>query len=69
MANTNCLEGMQCPKCGSLEPFNIEVKAMARVYDNGTEDFREAQWDDMGYCECAECFKYGVVADFIKKED
>ena len=37
--NTNCLSGMQCPKCGSLEPFGIEVTMVVTMSDDGTEDY------------------------------
>jgi len=64
MTNTNCLEGMQCPQCRSLEPFNIEVKTMMKVFDNGTDDHGNTEWDDHSYCECCNCHLYGTVAQF-----
>jgi hypothetical protein len=64
MTNTNCLEGMQCPDCGSFEPFNIAVKTMMKVFDNGTDDHGDTDWDEDSYCECCNCQLYGSVAQF-----
>jgi hypothetical protein len=69
-ANTNCLGGMQCPKCKILEPFAIKVPTTFRVFDEGTDDqVRAADWDENSYCECCECTFTGTVKDFtIAKE-
>jgi hypothetical protein len=64
-ANTNCLQGMQCPKCKSLEPFAIEIITTFRVVDDGTEDqLGGTEWGDDSYCECCTCVFIGTVADF-----
>jgi hypothetical protein len=65
--NTNCLEGMKCPECGSLEPFRIEIKTMLLMYDDGSEDDKlsgSQEWDDDSYCECCGCLRHGTVQDF-----
>jgi hypothetical protein len=67
MTNTNCLEGMQCPQCKSFEPFNIEVKTMIKVFDSGTGDHGNTDWDEDSLCECCECDFSGTVADFTEK--
>lgn len=67
MTNTNCLADMQCPQCRSFEPFNIEVKTSMRVFDNGTDDHGDTEWDEDSYCECCECGFSGTVADFSKE--
>lgn len=66
MANTNCLAGIKCPKCGSDEQFRIEAKAMFNVTDDGTEHASDGavEWDDGNYCECYACSHYGTVKDF-----
>jgi hypothetical protein len=66
--NTNCLEGMKCPKCGSLEPFLIEVVTVQRFTDEG-EDFlgdkgSDTEWNDESYCHCVHCEYEGKVGDF-----
>ena len=64
-ANSNCLAGMQCPKCKSLEPFAIEITTTFRVFDEGTEDqIGGTEWGDDSYCECCKCVFTGTVKDF-----
>ena len=64
-SNANCLHGMRCPKCRSLEPFAIGIKTTFRVYDEGTEDqLGDNEWDDDSYCECCVCVFAGTVKDF-----
>lgn len=70
MSNTNCLSGMQCPKCKSLEPFAIEVLTTFRVFDEGTDDqIGDTNWDDDSYCECCACVFAGTVRDFTVKPE
>lgn len=64
MANENCLEGMSCPKCGSEEPFNISIRTVMEVWDNGTEGNEDTEWDDKDYCRCGRCKYEGKVRDF-----
>jgi len=66
--NENCLMGMQCPKCKSLEPFEIATGCMSTVYDEGTEEEYDFEWDDDSYCECHTCGHSGKVRDFRTKE-
>ena len=37
--NTNCLEGMRCPVCGSLGPYMIDGTATFEVSDEGSSEF------------------------------
>ena len=63
--NTNCLEGMQCPKCESFGPFNIRISQIAEVNDDGVEDAHgDNEWDDESYCQCIECGESGTVKEF-----
>ena len=64
MPNENCLEGIRCPQCGSEEPFEIDVKALAKVFDSGTDDFRDVEWSDESYCKCLECGHRSTVSQF-----
>jgi hypothetical protein len=67
--NTNCLEGMKCPKCGQEDAFKIEASCLFIVTDDGTEDAGNGhEWGDANYCECTECAHYGTVADFTVEE-
>ena len=65
MPNTNCLSGMQCPKCKSLEPFAIGITTTMRFYDEGSDDqIGDNHWDDDSYCECCACVFAATVKDF-----
>lgn len=66
--NTNCLEGIRCPKCGSYEPFRITVTCTALAYDEGASNPEDIDWDDESDIRCVECGHTGVVADFTHKE-
>ena len=64
MPNTNCLDGMSCPKCGHEGPLLIEGSALFTVYDDGAEEHSGPDWDDENYCECLECGFKGIMRDF-----
>ncbi len=64
MCNTNCLEGMECPSCGSFGGFSIVVTCFAYVTDDGAEDYASPSWDSDSICECGECGYDGHVKDF-----
>jgi hypothetical protein len=63
-ANTNVLQGMRCPECGSLGPFRIEIITTALVFDSGVEDMGDNEWDNESACECIECGYDGIVRDY-----
>ena len=64
--NSNCLDGMRCPsiKCGSYEPFRIWSGALFDVYDNGSSEFQQMQWEEGEHCVCIECGHKATVRDF-----
>lgn len=62
--NTNCLDGIKCPECGSEEPFNISAKAIFTVYDDGTDSYGGVEWDDNSAIECLECGHRGKIKEF-----
>lgn len=66
MPNTNVLEGMRCPKCGSEEPFRINISMDAEVSDNGTDvnSHMDIEWEDGSRCECLACDHVGSVREF-----
>ena len=69
MSNTNCLDGMQCPKCGSEGPFWIDATARFLVSDDGTEEYQDVAWQSRNGCECAACQHRGVAVDFTAKKE
>jgi len=64
MSNENCLAGLRCPNCGSYGPYRIEIKTLATVTDDGTDEYEGADWEDESFCGCIDCSHDGKVADF-----
>lgn len=63
--NTNCLEGVKCPKCGPEDLFKIAASVIVEVSDDGTEDQGGGyEWDQQTFCQCCECDHGGKLADF-----
>lgn len=62
--NTNALENMRCPRCGSLEPFRIVATTWFRVFDDGADTLGDLEWDATSFCLCEACNHSGSVADF-----
>lgn len=65
MENTNCLEGMRCPKCQKLGKMEIAITALALVSDEGTETINDTEWSEDAFCRCDECDYCGTVKEFI----
>lgn len=64
MKNSGCLEGMQCPHCGSFGNFKIAIETMGVVCTEGVLETEDQYWDDASYCECLDCGFHGDVGDF-----
>ena len=64
MPNVNCLAGMRCPKCKSLEPFNIIGTATFKIFDDGSEEIHDISWMNNNSCSCSKCSFIGEVHDF-----
>jgi hypothetical protein len=64
MTNTNCLEGIKCPACGNEDSFRITATSVFTVTDDGTDHYRDVEWDDDSSAECTECLRHGNVKDF-----
>jgi len=63
--NTNCLEGVKCPKCGQEDLFKIGASVIVEVSDGGTEDQGgDYEWNEAAFCQCCECDHTGKLADF-----
>ena len=63
--NINCLEGMQCPKCGSFGPFEIAALLTVRVTDDGSEvPPQDHDWHDDSPAVCVACLFTARVAHF-----
>jgi hypothetical protein len=67
--NTNCLAGMKCPDCASLQPFLITATSNFTMYDGGTEGYDDVIHDNTATCVCICCDRTGTVADFKSPTD
>ena len=64
MANTNCLEGIQCPQCGQQDHFHIAGTSFFSVYDDGTDGHEDVEWDDDSFTRCPACNHEGKLLLF-----
>lgn len=66
MPNTNCLEGMKCPSCGSEGPFNVHISGYMDISDDGTDlhSLGDTEWGDESDISCNGCGAHGKVAGF-----
>lgn len=67
MANTNCLAGLKCPKCGQEDMLKITGVTTFEVTDDGTGDHDDVEWDDDSPCSCPGCEYTGKLRDFEVK--
>lgn len=68
--NKNCLEGFECPACGSYGPFRIFATGSDEILvtDDGTEIVvGSVEWHDNSSCRCADCGHGGEVREFMGK--
>ena len=65
--NSNCLQGMRCPKCGQNECFIITATRHCEVhlYEDGTDEstYGSVDWEDTAPASCAECDWAGETKD------
>ena len=67
--NTNCLEGMACPKCGQEQALLIVVTSWVTMTDDGTDGMADTEWDESSPCQCPECDHFGVAHEFFNREE
>jgi hypothetical protein len=60
----NCLTDMACPECGSRDYFKITMSSVFEMFDDGTGDHEDTEWDGTSACTCGECGHEGTAADF-----
>ena len=69
MMNTNCLEGLRCPKCGQEDRFFIAGGALFEVTDEGSEAVGDHEWGNESSTRCPECSHAAVLKDFRGRQD
>lgn len=52
---TNCLEARACPRCGQNEHFRITATSVFDLYDEGTSDHYDVEYDDDSPVRCPVC--------------
>lgn len=63
--NTNCLQGMKCPKCASPGPFSLSTMCTMTWSDDGTEDDGgNMDFNPEGMGQCHECDYVGDLKEF-----
>ena len=62
--NSNCLEGIRCPKCGQEDSFRIEGRSVFEVIDDGTVSHADVEWDDDSWALCPACEYEGKLGTF-----
>jgi Zn ribbon nucleic-acid-binding protein len=66
--NTNCLEGIRCPKCGQDDSLRIAGSSIFTVVDDGTEDHGDVEWDEDSWALCPACEYEGKLGMFHTDE-
>lgn len=66
MANSNCLEGVQCPECGQDSAFYVQATITCFVTDDGSEPTGDHHWDETSATACPICDHKGSISDFRK---
>jgi hypothetical protein len=69
MSNSNCLDGLRCPRCGQEDRLDIVARVMCRVTDDGSEPFGDHDWDDDSVAVCPGCGCDGRLGDFRVRPD
>ena len=64
MPNTNCLEGIKCPKCANEDRFKIEAQIVCTVTDDGSMPAGDHYWDETSNTLCPVCEFQGNLALF-----
>lgn len=64
--NENCLEGLACPRCGHYSHFYIAGTALFSVFDDGTDEHYDVEWNDKSYIRCSVCDFEGKLGEFRK---
>jgi len=69
--NENCLQGMRCinPNCiRPYGPFKIVATSTFLVFDNGTEEHEDVEWEDDNWAMCVECETNATVGQLRRAD-
>ena len=64
--NEGCLAGLKCPECGYEDHMYITGDAEFTVFDDGTDDHHDVEWNGMSWVKCGdgECGHCGQLWEF-----
>lgn len=62
--NHNCLRDIACGNCGSRGGFLISGEAVFAMFDDGTSEFEDVQYESCSRAACRGCGRVGTVEDF-----
>jgi len=74
--NTNCLEGMKCPRCGNEDKLLVLASVWIALQDDGSDPSDDAlkmhgdqEYDNDSTCECPECGCTAALGLFMTPPD
>lgn len=62
--NSNVLQNIACPECGSRSEFAIEYNSIGVFGDDGCADGGDNEFAKNNYCRCEECDHEGEIHKF-----
>jgi len=71
--NTNCLEGLRCPKCGHKDEIIVFAKMWVSLNDDGTDPYADSvecgdvEYDENSPARCPECGHHGKMMEWERK--
>jgi hypothetical protein len=66
--NTNCLEGIRCPKCGHEDDFLIRCEVTCLVTDESADAADNCggyEWDENSGTTCRDCGHQDILDEFM----
>jgi len=67
--NDNCLDGVQCPRCGNASNFLVEGTAQFRLTDDGAEHEGDVIYDEDSAVWCEQCHHTAPLRAFYFDEE
>jgi hypothetical protein len=65
--NTNCLEGKRCPECLKADRFRVSVRTRVNLYDDGSEEMGDIDYDAGDWVRCEACDWEGTFGELTPR--
>lgn len=62
--NEGCLEGYECPRCGQHQKLYVRMITRIELFDDGTGDYTDPEFDDKSEATCSQCKFNAKLARF-----